>query len=114
MKKLFLFAAALLPLTFAPAAYAGDEAETDYTKGVFIVNEDWYGHQNSTVNYLLPDEEDGDCWHYRVIQAENPGKELGCTNQYGAIWDGRFYLIAKQEKDPGASAAASQWLTPKP
>ena len=74
----------------------------DYTTGVFIVNEDWYGHQNSTVNYLMPDAEDGEYWHYRVIQNENPGTELGCTNQYGAIFNGRFYLIAKQEKDPGA------------
>ena len=84
----------------AQAAAAGD---IDYSQGVFIVNEDWYGHQNSTVNYLLPDDPEGNYWHYRVIQSENPGMELGCTNQYGAIWDGRFYLIAKQDKDPGAT-----------
>lgn len=78
-------------------------ADTDYSSGIFFVNEDWYGHQNSTVNYLRPDDADGDYWQYRVIQAENPGMELGCTNQYGAIWNGRFYLIAKQEKDPGAA-----------
>ena len=29
-----------------------ENANTDYTKGTFIVNEDWYGHQNSTVNFL--------------------------------------------------------------
>ena len=78
-------------------------AEVDYSKGVFFVNEDWYGHQNSTINYLMPDDPDGNYWYYRVIQAENPGVQLGCTNQYGAIWHGRFYLIAKQEKDPGAT-----------
>lgn len=75
---------------------------TDYTKGVFIVNEDWYGHQNSTINYLDPDAEDGEYWQYRVIQKENPGMELGCTNQFAAIWKGRMYCIAKQAKDPGA------------
>ena len=84
----------------AQAAAAGD---IDYSQGVFIVNEDWYGHQNSTVNYLLPDDPKGNYWHYRVIQSENPGMELGCTDQYGAIWNGRFYLIAKQDKDPGAT-----------
>ena len=69
---------------------AGD---IDYTHGILMVNEDWYGHQNSTVNHLSPDDPDGEYWHYRVIQAENPGVELGCTNQYGAIWNGRIYLI---------------------
>lgn len=83
----------------SPAAYGN----VDYSKGILFINEDWYGHQNSTVNYLLPDDPDGDYWHYRVIQTENPGMELGCTNQYGAIWNGRLYMIAKQEKDPGAS-----------
>lgn len=77
--------------------------EADYTQGIIWVNEDWYGHQNSTVNYLMPDAPDGDFWKYRIIQTENPGKELGCTNQYGAIWHDRLYLIAKQEKDPGAT-----------
>lgn len=77
--------------------------EADYTKGIIWVNEDWYGHQNSTVNYLLPDDPEGNYWKYRIIQSENPGMELGCTNQYGALWYGRLYLIAKQDKDPGAS-----------
>lgn len=95
----------LLPLlAFSLSAMA----ECDYTKGVFIVNEDWYGHQNSTVNYLRPDDPDGNYWEYRVIQKENPGVELGCTNQYGAIWHGRFYFIAKQEKDPGASVTGGR------
>ncbi|MDE6754265.1 MAG: DUF5074 domain-containing protein [Muribaculaceae bacterium] len=84
------------------AVFISAAREIDYSCGVIFINEDWYGHQNSTVNYLLPDDPDGEYWHYRVIQTENPGMELGCTNQYGAIWNGRLYLIAKQEKDPGA------------
>lgn len=92
--------ASALWATMAPAIAAQD---ADYTRGIIWVNEDWYGHQNSTVNYLLPDDPDGNYWRYRIIQAENPGMELGCTNQYGALWHGRLYLIAKQEKDPGAS-----------
>lgn len=98
MKCTLVFISALL--TAMASAVAAQEA--DYTKGIIWVNEDWYGHQNSTVNYLLPDDPAGEYWKYRVIQAENPGKELGCTNQYGAIWHGKLYLIAKQEKDPGA------------
>ncbi len=92
--------ALLLSLAAAFSAAAGD---IDYSKGIFFINEDWYGHQNSTVNYLMPDDPDENYWYYRVIQTENPGMELGCTNQYGAIWNGRLYMIAKQEKDPGAS-----------
>ena len=75
----------------------------DFSRGVFIVNEDWYGHQNSTINYLDYQNDEGEQWLYRVIQTVNPGVELGCTNQYGQIYGDRFYLIAKQEKDPGAS-----------
>ncbi len=81
---------------------------TDYSDGILWVNEDWYGHQNSTVNFLMPDNPEGECWKYRIIQTENPGMELGCTNQYGALWNGRLYLIAKQEKDPGASVTGGR------
>lgn len=99
MKRSLVFISALL--SAVASVVAGGEA--DYTKGIIWVNEDWYGHQNSTVNYLLPDDPNGEYWKYRIIQAENPGKELGCTNQYGAFWHGKLYLIAKQEKDPGAT-----------
>ncbi|MDE6806538.1 MAG: DUF5074 domain-containing protein [Muribaculaceae bacterium] len=99
MKRALIIISAFLS-AMAPAIAA---QEADYTQGIIWVNEDWYGHQNSTVNYLLPDDPDGVFWKYRIIQAENPGMELGCTNQYGALWHDRLYLIAKQEKDPGAS-----------
>ena len=49
-----LFGTMVAPLFVAGAAAA------DYSDGVFIVNEDWYGHQNSTVNFLRPDDPDGD------------------------------------------------------
>ncbi len=97
MNKLFVTLSSLL---FTASSLFAD---TDYTNGIIWVNEDWYGHQNSTVNFLQPDDPDGEYWKYRVIQTENPGVELGCTNQYGALWDGRLFLIAKQDKDPGAT-----------
>lgn len=95
MKPLFESTAIALAVSlFGGAAYAAD----NYTDGVYIVNEDWYGHQNSTINWIS----DGMEWEYRVFQQANPGLELGCTNQYGQIYGDRFFLIAKQEKDPGA------------
>lgn len=90
------------------AATIGMAAEKDYSDGVFIVNEDWYGHQNSTINFLRPYDKDGNYWEYRVFQEANPDSELGCTNQYGAIHDGRFFFIAKQDRDPGASVTGGR------
>lgn len=97
MNHKFSISAIALGLAFSLAA-----GDLDFSDGVFFVNEDWYGHQNSTLNYLRPDAPDGNYWQYRAMQAANPGRQLGCTAQYGAIWDGRFYIIAKQAKDPGA------------
>lgn len=78
--------------------YAADK-ENSYTDGVFIVNEDWFGHQNSTVNWLSSAGE----WTYRAFQKANSGKELGATTQYGTIYGDKFYLMSKQEKDQGAT-----------
>lgn len=77
----------------------------DYTTGVFLVNEDWYTHFNGTVNYLADNGE----WLYRVVQHENPGRELGATTQFGAIYGDKFYLVSKQEKDPGAVIIGSRF-----
>lgn len=59
-------------IAMSVAAASAVAADIDYTTGVIFINEDWYGHQNSTVNYLLPDAPDGEYWNYRVIQTENP------------------------------------------
>ncbi len=85
-------------------AFAGSGPATS----IIFINEDWYGHQNSTINILRPDDPKAEYWTYRVIQEANPGKELGCTNQYGAIFGDRLYLIAKQDKDPGATVAGGR------
>ena len=83
----------------APAVVA------DYTKGLFFINEGWYGHENSTVNFLS----EGGEWTYRVFQKENPGMELGATSQFGTIYGDKFYVVAKQSKDPGASIAGGRF-----
>ncbi len=101
MKKLNLLSIlALVGL----GAYAGP----DSAGSIIFINEDWYGHRNSTINILKPDDPNEEYWSYRVIQEANPGKELGCTNQFGAIFRGRLYLIAKQDKDPGAEIAGGR------
>lgn len=107
-KNRILILVAVMSAVAPFGAAADDPAQSDYTQGIIYVNEDWYGHQNSTINYLMPDDPDGVYWSYRIIQAENPGMELGCTNQHGALWKGRFYMIAKQERDPGASVTGGR------
>ena len=108
IKRFYIFLVALLSITAMQAQSIREQktpcvqtnkAPVDYTNGVFIVNEDWFGHQNSTLNFISNDGE----WTYRVIQKENPGKELGATAQYGTIYGDKFYIISKQEKDGGAA-----------
>lgn len=82
-----------------------------YTDGVFVLNEDWYGHNNSSMNFLHPETGTID---YYIVQT-NPSnmqgaviQTLGCTAQYGAIYGDRMYVIAKQDQDAGENAAAKQ------
>ncbi len=76
-----------------------------YTEGVFFVNEDWFGHQNSSLNFLSNNGQ----WVYNAYERENPGKQLGCTSQYGAIYGGRLFITSKQAQDPGASIEGSRF-----
>lgn len=103
-KSVLLFSIFLLTYSLIAQERSVAEEEVDYTKGVFFVNEDWYGHQNSTVNFL---REDG-TWDYRIFKKANPGKELGCTTQYGTIYGDKFYLVSKQQQDPGAKIKGSR------
>ena len=102
MNRFFLTALCALSIG---SASAQSTSGADYTKGVFIVNEDWYGHNNSTINFLTDDYE----WYYRVFQTENPGKELGCTSQYGTIYGNRMYIVSKQDKDPGSNITGGRF-----
>ena len=62
---------------------------TDYTEGVFVLNESSKGF----INYR---DADGNI-HYRVIEAENDNAvELGVTGQYATIWGDKMYVCSKQ------------------
>ena len=75
----------------------GVVAQNNYSEGVLVLNEGWFGHCNSTINYL---DKDGK-WIYDVIEKENPGIQLGSTTSYGTIYGNRLYIITKQDKDGG-------------
>ena len=93
-----------LPSSQARASMLRSNGSVDYTKGTFIVNEDWYGHQNSSVNFL---SDDG-TWTYNAFQKENLGHELGCTSQFGTIYGDLLYIVSKQSKDGAASVEGSR------
>lgn len=72
-------------------------AENTYLDGTLFLNEEWYGHTNGGANYLTKEGE----MLYQAYERENPGMSFGCTSQYGAIWNNRLIVIAKQASDGG-------------
>lgn len=71
---------------------------TAASKGFFVVNEDWLGHDNGTVNYF---QKDGNNYlpSYRVYRAANSSESdwLGVTTQHAIIWGDNAYFSSKQE-----------------
>ncbi|SHE46105.1 Por secretion system C-terminal sorting domain-containing protein [Mariniphaga anaerophila] len=100
MKKLLIF------IVFWSVFFPATAQTTQYTDGVFILNEDWFGHNNSTINFLNPKTEEFD---YLVFQenADNAGISLGCTAQFGTIYGGNLYVISKQDQDSGETNPVS-------
>jgi uncharacterized protein YjdB len=62
-----------------------------YANGVFIVNEDWWGHRSGSVNFLYYDDGRID---YQAFYHAN-SLVLGTPAQYGAIYGGKFYIVSK-------------------
>lgn len=73
-------------------------SSTDFTNGYFMVNEDWYGHRNGSVNFI--DNNSGNV-NYRVYSNANDNQAFGATTQYGTIYGNKFYFISKQAADGG-------------
>lgn len=78
-------------------------AQGKYKNGVFILNEDWFGHNNSTINFLNTETGQFD---YLLIQEANANERLslGCTSQFGTIYGDNLYVISKQDQDKGESS----------
>lgn len=70
-------------------------AEPVAAGGFYVANEDWFGHDNGTVNYFL---KNGTAYEpsYRVYRAANDGAELGVTTQFATIWGDYVYFCSKQ------------------
>lgn len=67
------------------------------SKGFFVVNEDWLGHDNGTVNYF---QKEGNNYlpSYRIYRAANTTESdwLGVTTQHAVIWGDNAYFSSKQ------------------
>jgi hypothetical protein len=72
---------------------------TDFTNGFFMVNEEWFGHTNGSVNFI---NNDGSV-NYRVYSIANSSQAFGATTQNGTIYGDKFYFISKQAADGGDS-----------
>lgn len=68
---------------------------TNFTNGYFMVNEEWYGHTNGSVNFI---DSNGQI-NYRVYSNANNNHAFGATTQYGTIYGDKFYFISKQAAD---------------
>ena len=65
---------------------------SDYTKGYFILNEDWFGHDDGSINYV----DENDVVSYRVFRANNEGCKLGVTSAHASIYGGKMFVVSKQ------------------
>lgn len=65
--------------------------------GFWVVNEDWFGHDNGSVNYFKQNSATSYTPSYRVYRAANDGEKLGKTIQFGAVWGDNIYMMSKQE-----------------
>lgn len=71
--------------------------EGGYEDGTIILNEEWFGHTNGGLNYVTDNKD----VIYQAYERENPGMSFGCTSQYGAIWNGKLFVVSKQPADGG-------------
>lgn len=84
MKKLLLLIICIIGVSSVNA---------QYTDGVYILNEDWFGHSPSSINFFDYEEDE---IKYRVFQKANEGCYLGNTTQYAQIFGNKIYFISKQ------------------
>ncbi|WP_121964571.1 DUF5074 domain-containing protein [Myroides sp. N17-2] len=60
--------------------------------GFYIANEDWFGHDKGSVNFL----DYGLNRKYRIYAEVNSGKSLGVTTTMGVAYGDNYYIVSKQ------------------
>ena len=87
MKKIFCLAGLAL------AFFANVNAAQEFQNGIFVLNEDWFGHNSSTINFYSYDTGE---MTYRAYQAVNPGLTLGNTSQFAELGSENLFICSKQ------------------
>ena len=83
MKKIFCLAGLAL------AFFANVNAAQEFQNGIFVLNEDWFGHNSSTINFYSYDTGE---MTYRAYQAVNPGLTLGNTSQFAELGSENLFI----------------------
>ncbi len=85
------------PVSFTLTPVSAYVSAANFTNGYFMVNEEWFGHTNGSVNFI---DNNGQV-NYRVYSNANNNHAFGATTQYGTIYGDKFYFISKQAADGG-------------
>ncbi len=64
--------------------------------GFWVVNEDWFGRDNGSVNYFKQNSATSYTPSYRAYRAANENETLGVTAQFGTVWGDNIYIMSKQ------------------
>ncbi|SHI42681.1 protein of unknown function [Arenibacter nanhaiticus] len=70
-----------------------ETATIEYSSGLFILNEGWFGHESGSVNFY---RNGANTLETTIFSNTNPDHELGNTSQYATIFNQRLYMISKQ------------------
>lgn len=82
----------VLKYTIEAATPEKPELSSDFTQGTIMLNEDWFGHTSSSLNFI---DNDGSIF-YNVFRGVNADHSLGNTSQYGQIFGDRIFVSSKQ------------------
>ena len=73
------------------------ETPIDYTKGMFWLNEEWFGHCSGSINFV----DDDYTFTGKVYERENPFQAFGATSQFATVYADRLVVMSKQAHDGG-------------
>lgn len=65
----------------------------DYSKGCFVINEGWFGHETGSISFYNYQTNNMDHWCYKN---QNFGDVLGVTTQSATLWNGKLYVCSKE------------------